>query len=248
MIWSLIDHNLFDGGWNMAVDEALLSEAYEGARREAILRFYGFDRPTITIGYAKLDRGRREESGVAVYRRITGGGVVFHGSDLTYSIVAPIDIHDSFRSVSSSYKILHEIIKRAFAEVGYSLDLCEDRRLPTDSPDQCFLAPVRYDLLYGGRKVAGAAQRRIGGYFLHQGSIDLKPFLNSETDYPYFFSLVKGFLARSLRCYFDCEIESRELNANEELKARGLYDDKYSRADWNEPWKKSRNCLVSCTL
>ncbi|MDD5084568.1 MAG: biotin/lipoate A/B protein ligase family protein [Candidatus Omnitrophica bacterium] len=248
MIWSLIDHNWFDGGWNMAVDEALLGAASESASREPVLRLYGFERPTITAGYGKLDIGRWKENGVAVYRRLTGGGAVFHGSDLTYSVVAPVDIYDSFRSVSSSYKVLHEVIKRAFMEAGYGLDLCGERRLPTDYPDECFRSPVRYDLLYKAKKVAGAAQRRVGGYFLHQGSIDLEPFLRNGSDYPSFFNLMKGFFARSLKSYLGCEIESRGLNISEELKARRLYEDKYSRADWNESWKKSRNSLANCTL
>jgi len=35
----------------------------------------------------------------------------------------------------------------------------------------CFTTPTRYDVMVGGRKVAGAAQRRTRDGILHQGSI-----------------------------------------------------------------------------
>jgi lipoate-protein ligase A len=39
--------------------------------------------------------------------------------------------------------------------------------------EQCFIAPVRNDLLANGRKIAGGAQRRTKRGLLHQGSIQV---------------------------------------------------------------------------
>ncbi len=70
---------------NMAIDEALL-----GSATIPTIRFYRWRSPALSFGYFG------KFSDVAIYaaerdlvRRWTGGGIVFHGDDLTYSIVIP---------------------------------------------------------------------------------------------------------------------------------------------------------------
>src|SRR5262249_33501134 len=70
---------------NMAIDEALLETAVVPT-----IRFYSWHFSALSFGYFG------KFSDVAIYaaerdlvRRWTGGGIVFHGDDLTYSIVIP---------------------------------------------------------------------------------------------------------------------------------------------------------------
>src|SRR5437773_12364314 len=70
---------------NMAIDEALLETAVVPT-----IRFYRWRSPALSFGYFG------EFADVAIYaaerdlvRRWTGGGIVFHGDDLSYSIVIP---------------------------------------------------------------------------------------------------------------------------------------------------------------
>src|SRR5262245_1759825 len=72
---------------NMAIDEALLEYSTAPA-----IRFYRWQSPALSFGYfgrfADVARYQIERD---LVRRWTGGGIVFHGEDLTYSIVIPAD-------------------------------------------------------------------------------------------------------------------------------------------------------------
>ena len=70
---------------NMAIDEALL-----GSATKPTLRFYGWMRPSLSFGYfGRYDDAAREGGSRDLVRRWTGGGIVLHGNDLTYSLVIP---------------------------------------------------------------------------------------------------------------------------------------------------------------
>ena len=84
--WDLwLDEN-HEPAWNMAADEVLLTRA--AARGRPLLRFYGWDRPAVTIGYVQ-NHDAAPAAGYTVIRRPTGGGVVFHDHDITYTAVFP---------------------------------------------------------------------------------------------------------------------------------------------------------------
>ncbi len=68
---------------NMAIDEALLEYATVPA-----IRFYRWHFPALSFGYFGKFRDVVDYvSARDLVRRWTGGGMVFHGEDLTYSIV-----------------------------------------------------------------------------------------------------------------------------------------------------------------
>src|SRR5437879_3427953 len=91
--WRLIQDGPATGAWNMAVDEALL----QAARRDLTpptLRFYGWSRPTLSVGRhqdpcAGIDHDFRASRGIDLVRRPTGGRAVLHDQEVTYSIVLP---------------------------------------------------------------------------------------------------------------------------------------------------------------
>ena len=73
------------GAWNMAVDQALLERG-----GLPVLRVYGWDTPTVTMGYAQSVAKLADAlPDWPVVRRWTGGGVVFHGEDFTYTVMVP---------------------------------------------------------------------------------------------------------------------------------------------------------------
>jgi lipoyl(octanoyl) transferase len=150
---------------NMAVDEALLESA-----TEPVLRFYRWRRPSISFGYfghyaeAASQAGDRE-----IVRRWTGGGIVPHGDDLTYSIIIPAAVPFFARSSLEVYAAIHDAIRRALEANGVEALLAENAA-PKVSED-CFANAVRADVISDGRKIAGAAHRRSRAGLLHQGSI-----------------------------------------------------------------------------
>lgn len=150
---------------NMAVDEALLESASSPA-----LRFYGWQRPALSIGYfGSFAEVSSQFAGRDIVRRWTGGGVVSHGEDLTYSAVIPKD-HPLFALSSSEiYTQLHNAIRQVLAANGVDATLATS--VAPKVSDECFANAVRADVLSQGRKIAGAAHRRSRAGLLHQGSI-----------------------------------------------------------------------------
>jgi lipoyl(octanoyl) transferase len=150
---------------NMAVDEALLETAVCPT-----LRFYRWRGPALSFGYfgsyadVADQRGDRE-----IVRRWTGGGMVPHGDDLTYSVIIPAS-HPFFgHSSLTIYSDLHDAIRMALKENGVHATLA-DAVSPKVS-ENCFANAVRADVMSEGRKIAGAAHRRSRSGLLHQGSI-----------------------------------------------------------------------------
>jgi len=150
---------------NMAIDEALLEMANIPS-----IRFYRWHSPSLSFGYFGrfadvVDYAAQRD----LVRRWTGGGIVLHGDDLTYSVIIPA--RDSFfaHSSMSIYAGVHSAIRNALVASGERAEMA-----PNESPrvsESCFASPVRADVLVNGRKVAGAAQRRTRAGLLHQGSI-----------------------------------------------------------------------------
>lgn len=154
------------GAWNMAVDQAWLER--EGA---PLLRAYAWDRPTVTIGYAQNWAKLADAlPGWPVVRRWTGGGVVFHHEDATYTLAVPGGHPWAETRPVESYRLIHGSLAAALAAAGHA-----GCRLagPEDVKDLpfCFEAPALHDVVRGTVKVAGAGQRRGRLGLLHQGSV-----------------------------------------------------------------------------
>jgi lipoyl(octanoyl) transferase len=169
---------------NMAIDEALLETATVPA-----IRFYQWDHPALSFGYfGKFDDVADYDRDIV--RRWTGGGVVFHGEDLTYSVVIPSSDVAFSESSMSIYEKIHRAVCAVLQAHGTTVAALYERRLEKASAvidrrynrELCFSNPVKNDLMSNGRKVAGAAQRRIRRGLLQQGSIQNVEFGNGFGD------------------------------------------------------------------
>ncbi len=150
---------------NMALDEALLEDV-----AVPLLRFYSWSRQSVSFGYfgAFNDVAYLEQSHELV-RRWTGGGIVMHEDDLTYSLIIPAAHELHCARATAIYSVVHEAIQRALAAAGTAATLA----LATDQKvsEACFANPARDDVMLDGRKIAGAAIRRTRSGVLQQGSI-----------------------------------------------------------------------------
>jgi lipoyl(octanoyl) transferase len=171
------DERLHSAALNMAIDEALLESA-----AVPTIRFYRWPSLALSFGYFG------KFSDVAIYgaerdlvRRWTGGGIVFHGEDLTYSIVIPASDLVFNESSITIYERIHHALAEALngvdqrAVVAGGVDpggvSFGKHTVANGSGYNCFANPVRADVMMHGRKVAGAAQRRTRRGLLQQGSI-----------------------------------------------------------------------------
>jgi lipoate-protein ligase A len=163
MLWLDTAH---DGAWNMAVDQAWLELA-----EAPVLRVYGWTQPTVSVGYAQsLPKLRDALPGWPVVRRWTGGGVVLHQEDYTYSVIVPAHEAWSQTPAVESYRRIHGSLAEALSQAGFSGCRLAEKEDVVDAPF-CFVAPAVHDVIRGPVKVAGAGQRRGRLGLLHQGSV-----------------------------------------------------------------------------
>jgi lipoyl(octanoyl) transferase len=165
---------------NMAIDESLLEFASQLGR--PILRFYGWRERAASFGYSqKYAEVARMTLLRPLVRRPTGGGLVPHDADWTYSLVFPPGDWWYRLRARESYRTVHEWIRDAFAWLKVETDLSPCRiEAP---PGQCFVGAEQFDLLWHGRKVAGAAQRRSRQGLLIQGSVQPPPIGLAKADW-----------------------------------------------------------------
>jgi len=161
-----------DPAFNMALDETLLHAA--SRRGQPVLRFYSWTEPAASFGYfQKYAQVERMTALRPLVRRPTGGGLVPHDADWTYSLAFPPNHAWYSLSATESYRRVHEWLQAAFARLGLNTELAP-AALKAQA-GQCFQGHERFDLLLGGRKIAGAAQRRTRDGLLIQGSVQPPP-------------------------------------------------------------------------
>lgn len=165
---------------NMAADEVLLEEAV--TRGAPVLRFYAWTTPAATFGYfqnySAIERATLLRP---LIRRATGGGLVPHDADWTYSLTVPPQHAWYGLSAVESYQRVHQWVADAFARLGVAVELAACCR--KEMPGQCFVGAEKFDVLWQGRKIAGAAQRRNRLGLLIQGSIQPPPVQVSRAEW-----------------------------------------------------------------
>ena len=178
--WFVLDSGPGAPAENMAWDEAILEAA--GALGGPVLRFYSWTEPAASFGY--FQRIADVEAWTPLrplVRRPTGGGLVPHDADWTYSLTFP-PAHGWFQlRAAESYRRLHEWVRDAFARAGLPTELAA--RGAKELPGRCFAGPEKSDLLWRGAKIAGAAQRRTKHGLLIQGSIQPPPLGMARADW-----------------------------------------------------------------
>ncbi|MGZ5005531.1 MAG: lipoate--protein ligase family protein [Chthoniobacterales bacterium] len=209
---------------NMSIDEALLESA-----STPTIRFYRWHSPALSFGYfGKFSDVAIHAAQRDLVRRWTGGGIVFHGDDLTYSIVIPASDPVFDESSIAIYEKIHRALCEALNKIGKHAAVAGGvdpgglvdgiRAAVSASGYNCFANPVRADVMMDGRKVAGAAQRRTRRGLLQQGSIQ---GITVNTD------LAQKFVqALSVNC--------SEFETNEQIfqRAQELAHKKYGSDSW----------------
>jgi lipoate-protein ligase A len=203
---------------NMAIDEALLETT-----KVPSIRFYRWQSPALSFGYfGKFTDVANYAAERDLVRRWTGGGVVFHGEDLTYAIVIPPSDPVFSESSRSIYAAIHAALRDALVANGEPAELSpavvDAGAAIIDRGYSCFANPVRADVMLNGRKVAGAAQRRTRRGLLHQGSIQYVDLGNDLSE--------RFAQALSANC------SERVINRETLDRARELAEQKYGADAW----------------
>jgi lipoate-protein ligase A len=213
--WRLLTHGPASPARNMAVDEALLREVHE-----PVLRIYDWNVPAVSLGYFQPHALAADRPFI---RRYTGGGLVDHAHDITYTIVLPRAHPWMELSAPESYCRVHLGVQAALKACGIESELTPAAQAVES--DACFQKAVRFDIVAGPSKLSGAAQRRTREGLLHQGSILLPdPARNGD--------LRAGF-ATAFAAHLELPMHPGELTPKEVAHAADLERDRYATDAWN---------------
>jgi len=208
----------------MAMDEGLL-EAMP-ILQHPVLRFYGWSYPAASFGYFQKHREVEQLTQLRpLVRRPTGGGIVPHDADWTYSLIFPRNHEWYGVSAKESYRRVHFWIKLAFERLGLQTELAP-LGLKTQ-PGQCFVGHEQSDLLWHGRKIAGAAQRRRRDGLLIQGSVQPPSSAANRADWE------QAMRDAAISAY---DVAWQEYQATVPLQSRAqeLVSSKYSQSSYNQ--------------
>jgi lipoate-protein ligase A len=222
--WHFLNSGPCDAAFNMALDEALLEFAPHLGR--PVLRFYGWTQPAASFGYfqhhAEIARATPLRP---LVRRPTGGGLVPHDADWTYSLAFPPSHEWYSLPATESYQRAHEWVRDAFARMSVATELASCCR--KSAPGQCFAGWEKSDVLWQGRKIAGAAQRRTKNGLLIQGSVQPPPLELAKADWQA--AMCVAAIAKHCTGWDELVVDGELL-----ARAETLAQTRYSQARYNE--------------
>ena len=230
-----------DGATNMATDETLVRSAAQGG---ASLRFYGWSTATLSLGYFQPHSVRLNDSRLAVLpwvRRPSGGATLVHHHEITYALALPPG--PPWQIGEAWMPRMHRIIRAGLAELGLTRNVEAVLDTPIKQGDVlCFQQYTPGDLLSGGKKVVGSAQRKYHQALMQHGSILLSqsehtpalPGLFEMTGASLTAVQVQEAVLRAFKKEIGWRIEARDWTEQERLEIEELVVEKYATAEWNE--------------
>jgi Lipoate-protein ligase A len=209
---------IFDSARSAAMNMALDETLFDSLKNEPVLRVYFWDKPYTTIGYFQ----KNDNNAV---RRLTGGLLVNHNSDLSYGFCASAENWAYLYSQQNTYKYIHSAIKKALLTIDIKCDFAE---IGQEGEKNMFCVQTLYsdDLMLDGKKIAGSCMRRRGKKILVQGSLhlDLK---NTEKE------IFSQAFAANMAELLKSTLNNADFCETEIEKARVISNEKYLNAQWN---------------
>lgn len=249
--WRLIDTGLGDGAWNMAVDEALLMSYKQ--EELPILHLYRWEN-TISLGRfsaleKSVDIGQLKKNHIGCVRRMSGGGILVHGSDLSYSLILPRNACKE--GVKANYRYLCTFLLRLYERLGLKAHFVQELGSEQKHSNICLAGCEPYDIVIEGRKIGGNAQRYTRNVLFQHGSIPVR--LNERVFGSLFLEesgmrsaaslqkcgvtiaheMLAELLIETFCETFEAEVMPSALSRSEEQNAKALFEKKYTQEGWN---------------
>jgi lipoate-protein ligase A len=180
--WRFIDTGLCTASYNMALDEAIATAVKRG-NSPPTLRLYGWDRPSVSVGYFQnvcdIDSDYCIKKGIPIVRRPTGGRAILHDGEITYSFSVKTDTGVFSKGLLDSYKKISKAFGLALSKIGLASELKLQRESHRNRSPLCFQTTSYGEITINNKKVIGSAQKRWPDGLLQQGSI---PFTLDEDE------------------------------------------------------------------
>jgi lipoate-protein ligase A len=248
MTWRLIDDDSTDVYQNLALDEAIARHAANQIEKSNTIRFWRSEK-AVVIGrfqcvHKEVNFSYCSEEKIAIARRFTGGGAVFHDKgNLNFSICA--DRAEKY--ISKTLKEIYELFIGSMATSLQSIDI-----------------PAQYDLKITG--TAGWLKRGVaflhGTLLINSDLHMLRKCLSPQKGQPVFLrdktrvrcmeskrdfvtnitevvedcpsdETIKNAIIKSIEKISRKSVERKNLSLDEMNTAQALYQSRYSQSEWN---------------
>lgn len=216
--WMLLDTGYHDAATNMAIDEWLLHEHSNGNIKPT-LRFYGWERPSLTVGHFQNVERTIDFSGVKRHncdfvRRLTGGSAVLHADELTYSIIVKESHPKIPKSINKAYYVLAKGLLKGYNKLNVAADFAlSEREMLRQRSAVCFEVPAMYEIVVDGKKVSGNAQTRKSGVLLQHGSVPMS--FDSKMLFDLFYFSKDSFRERQRQSFVNKATSLNEIKGEE---------------------------------
>ncbi|MDQ1340535.1 MAG: lipoyl(octanoyl) transferase [Campylobacterota bacterium] len=233
--WRFIKTGVNSAYWNMAVDEALIRNLKDDDL--PIFRIYGWEN-SISIG--RFSNIKKLDKKIDFVRRITGGGMLAHGNDISYSIVLPRRFLKN-HGVKESYNFLCRFLINLYKVFGKKAQFAFEKELEIKKSDICLAGLEEHDIVIDGKKIGGNAQRHTKTVVFQHGSIPIS-FNRVEFDgvvslkelgILISFDELSDKLKESFVKTFEVAFVDDSLTLAEEKDAREFFLNKYTKDEWN---------------
>ena len=245
---------------NMAIDEAMLLTQSTGFH--PTLRVYDWLRPAFSFGYfqrlsEEVDVSACDTHGIELVRRMTGGGTVIHGWDVTYTVIVPHGSGTLPKDISGAYCALSDCLINGLQRLGINVGHQIEKPLEENAPNICLTNPAQYDTLLNEKKIAGISQRRNQTGVMYQGYIALdlptsdvlalasrqvsfdqvaavkSTAINRSCSAPFYRKQLEDAVAAGFEETLGVRLVEAELFPQEIEMAESLAQTKYGSAEWN---------------
>jgi len=164
---------------NMALDERMFHRYMEDGI--PAFRVYGWRSPSFTYGVSQkpeneVDMKRCALDGVQIVKRMTGGGVLFHHNEITYSLVCSKEDIKEPPGVFVSYRRICAFLISFYRSLGLDASFAleaEDFKNRAAPHELCSASREKYDIVINSKKIGGNAQKRKARAVFQHGSIPI---------------------------------------------------------------------------
>ena len=189
----LIRSGALSAASNMALDEKIFKRYLEDG--VGVLRLYRWQAPAFTYGFSQepksqLDLGACATDAVEVVKRITGGGILFHDDEITYSFVCSKSDLGEPQGVFVDYRNICKFLICFYKSLGLDPDFALNQagfNNRSAAHELCSAAHEKYDIVIAGKKIGGNAQKRNRQVIFQHGSIPYRINWNFARKYLKFF-------------------------------------------------------------
>lgn len=254
---------------NMAIDEALASSLAQ-QQNFSYLRIYQWRPAALSFGYNQrierfVDISKAEKAGISLVRRMTGGRMVFHDNEYTFSAGAPIT---EIKTVTGNQATFLDMFVYLVTPLVSALNKCgvparfssaRDCSSENSHNQHCYAAAAGHSIFADNKKLVGAAGVVRGNSLVIHGSIPIQAsfpppelFTGIGTDFNDIniasladhlnadsIASLPAFLGEEFAMFFSSDLCVGSLSDQETALAQKLATEKYPDLTWHRPTKKS---------